>query len=70
MRIYYNKNILPAKYPGLDELNLSEFTLHLRACLSSAFVTGFTSPSFATIAKSVLRTKIYVKYNCVNHIEL
>ena len=50
--------ILPTKYPGLDELNFSEFTLHLRACLSSDLVTGFTSPSFATIAKSVLRTKL------------
>ena len=49
--------ILPTKYPCLDELNLSEFTLHLSACLSSDLVTGFTSPSFPTIAKSVLRTK-------------
>ena len=52
--------ILPTKYPGLAELNFSEFTLHLRVCLSSDFETGFTSPSFATIAKSVLRTKHYV----------
>lgn len=51
--------ILPTKYPGLDELNLIEFTLHLKACLSSDLVTGFTSPSFATIAKSVLRTKLH-----------
>lgn len=46
---------LPTKYPGLDELNFREFTLHLRACLSSDLVTGFMSPSFATFAKSVLR---------------
>ena len=51
--------ILPTKYPGLDEWNLTEFTLHLRASLSSYLFTGFTSASFAAIAKSVLRTKLH-----------
>ena len=48
---------LPTKYPGFDMLNFIKFTFDRSACLRADFFSFLTFPSFATIAKSVLRKK-------------